>query len=104
MMELKPVYINNHPFTAITVNLPHTTLLVIANDKGYVMCGALDVDLLNDKLADRPIIAGRAIGVKTIEELKNAKLEKVTHASKLRGWAPGMPVKEALLMLTKPNI
>ncbi|SHM93138.1 YunC family protein [Gracilibacillus kekensis] len=101
MIELKPIYINKYPFTAITVNLPHTTLLVIANNKGYVMCGALDVDLLNEKLANRPIIAGRAIGVKSIEDLQNATLEKVTNASKSYGWAPGMPVEEALLLLAK---
>ena len=42
------------------------------------MCGALDVGLLNEKLKDRKIIAGRAVGVRTIEQLLNAPLESVT--------------------------
>ena len=33
------------------------------------MCGALDVGLLNEKLKDRKIIAGRAVGVRTIDQL-----------------------------------
>ena len=44
------------------MNLPKTTLLTISNEHGYIMCGALDVGLLNEKLADRKIIAGRAVG------------------------------------------
>ena len=46
--------------------------------QGYIMCGALDVSLLNDKLKDRNIIAGKAVGVKTIQQLLDAPLESVT--------------------------
>ncbi|MGN8645296.1 YunC family protein [Gracilibacillus sp. HCP3S3_G5_1] len=99
MMEMKPIFIKNHPFTAISVKLPYTNLLVIANDVGYVMCGALDVELLNDRLTDRPIVAGRAVGVKTIEELQKAKLDKVTNYSKNYGWEEGMMIEEALLKI-----
>ncbi|WP_163579310.1 YunC family protein [Gracilibacillus saliphilus] len=100
MMEVKPIFIKDHPFTAISVKLPYTNLLVITNEVGYVMCGALDVDLLNDRLTDRPIVAGRAIGVKTIEELQHAKLDKVTHHSQNYGWKEGMPIEEALLKIS----
>ncbi|QGH34213.1 DUF1805 domain-containing protein [Gracilibacillus salitolerans] len=99
MMEVKPIFIKDHPFTAISVKLPHTNLLVITNELGYVMCGALDVDLLNDRLTDRPIVAGRAVGVKTIEDLQQAKLDKVTNHSKKYGWKEGMLIEEALLKI-----
>ncbi|UOQ85304.1 YunC family protein [Gracilibacillus salinarum] len=99
MMEMKPIEIRGHAFTAVTVRLPYTNLLVITNEKGYVMCGALDVDLLNDRLTDRPIIAGRAVGVKTIEDLQKATLDKVTNHSKQFGWYEGMPIEEALLKI-----
>ena len=78
MIELSPVEISGHTFLAVTVLLPKTTLLTVSSDKGYIMCGALDVDLLNAKLKDRKIIAGRAVGVRTIEQLLNAPLESVT--------------------------
>ncbi|GAA0303257.1 uncharacterized protein YunC (DUF1805 family) [Gracilibacillus halotolerans] len=100
MMEVKPLWIENYPFTAIRVALPKTNLLVITNEIGYVMCGALDVDLLNDKLKDRGVIAGRAVGVKTLDDLLHAKLNKVTlEAQKKYGWREGMDIKEALVAL-----
>ncbi|WP_204667894.1 YunC family protein [Gracilibacillus alcaliphilus] len=101
MMEVYPVTIENHTFTAVTVKLPHTNLLVISNEVGYVMCGALDVKLLTEKLADRPIVAGRAVGVKTINDLKEASLDSVTDYAKSYGWQPGMKVKEALLRIAQ---
>ncbi|WP_425288276.1 YunC family protein [Terribacillus halophilus] len=98
-MTVEPMFLDGKPFTAVTVKLPKTTLLIVSNDVGYIMCGALDVDLLNDKLADRKIISGRAVGVKTIEQLLSAPLEKVTDASAAYGWKPGITGREALLLL-----
>lgn len=97
MISLSPIMIEGHSFSAVSVQLPKTTLLTVSNDNGYIMCGALDVGLLNTKLHDRGIIAGRAIGVKTIEQLLNAPLESVTSAAELLGIHEGMSGKEALL-------
>lgn|SRR5690606_21238135 len=100
MMEVKPLWVENYPFTAIEVALPKTNLLVITNDIGYVMCGALDVDLINNKLKDRGVIAGRAVGVKTIDDLLHAKLNKVTlEATEKYGWKEGMDIKDALVAI-----
>ncbi|WP_371747636.1 YunC family protein [Terribacillus sp. DMT04] len=99
-MTVEPMFIEGKPFTAVTVKLPKTTLLVISNDVGYIMCGALDVDLLNEKLADRNIISGRAVGVKTIQQLLDAPLEKVTNASIAYGWRAGLIGKEALMLIS----
>jgi uncharacterized protein YunC (DUF1805 family) len=99
LVELSPIEINGHTFLAVTVLLPKTTLLAVTNDKGYIMCGALDVGLLNDKLKDRKIIAGRAVGVRTIEQLLNAPLESVTWEAEELGIHTGMIGKEALLKM-----
>ncbi|RYG74486.1 DUF1805 domain-containing protein [Lentibacillus lipolyticus] len=100
MITANPLEMEGMSFTAVTVELPKTNLLVISNDIGYIMCAALDVDLFNDALADRGVIAGRARGVKTIDELLHAPLEKVTDASRESyGWEPGMTGKEALMKL-----
>jgi uncharacterized protein YunC (DUF1805 family) len=48
--------------------------MAVFNENGYIMCGALDVALLHEKLADRKIIADRAVGVRTIEQLLDARL------------------------------
>ncbi|MCM3600696.1 DUF1805 domain-containing protein [Robertmurraya korlensis] len=99
MIELSPIEINGHTFLSVSVKLPKTNLLVVSNDKGYIMCGALDVALLNEKLKDRKVIAGRAVGVKTIEQLLEAPLESVTFEAENLGITKGMLGKDAMLKM-----
>lgn len=101
VVEMKPIRIGGHSFTAITVKLPKTNFMAVTNDKGYIMCGALDVALLNEKLADRKIIAGRAVGVRTIEQLLEAPLESVTLEAENLGITKGTTGKEALLKMAE---
>lgn len=99
MVQLRPIDIDGHQVVGIEVQLPKTTLLVAATDKGYIMCGALDVALLNERLADRHIIAARAIGVRTLEQLLAAPLESVTYTAEEIGITAGMTGREALLKM-----
>lgn len=96
MMEMKPISIGGKTAIGVIVRLPKTTLLSVSTDQGYIMCGALDVGLLNDRLRDRGIIAGRAVGVKTLEELLDAPLESVTVEAERLGILPGMKGSEAV--------
>ncbi|KRG12537.1 YunC family protein [Lederbergia galactosidilytica] len=100
MVSIEPLIIAGKTFIATSVSLPKTTLLTISNDKGYIMCGALDVGLLNNKLVDRKIIAGRAVGVKTIDQLLHAPLESVTVEAETLGITVGMIGKDALLKMS----
>src|SRR5699024_5186087 len=99
LITINPIDIEGVIFTAIRVELPKTNLLIISNEIGYIMCAALDVDILNEKLKDRNVIAGRAVGVRTIDQLLSAPLEKITDASKSYGWEVGMTGKDALLKI-----
>lgn len=99
MISLQPISIEGHSFLSIEVELPKTNLLIITNEIGYIMCGALDVALLNKKLKDRKVIAGRAVGVKTIEELLHAPLESVTYEAERLGVKKGTIGKDALLAM-----
>ncbi|RSD26397.1 YunC family protein [Mesobacillus subterraneus] len=99
MIDMYPIDIEGRTFLCISVALPKTKLLVVTGDKGYIMCGALDVALLNEKLKDRKVIAGRAVGVKTIEQLLEAPLESVTYEAENLGAVKGMIGKEALLLM-----
>ncbi|GAA3402057.1 DUF1805 domain-containing protein [Paenibacillus hodogayensis] len=83
----------------VTVELPKTTLIAVSTDKGYIMCGALDVGLLNERLKDRGIVAGRAVGVRTLEQLLEAPLESVTHEAVALGIHPGMKGRDALMLM-----
>ena len=99
MVKVEPITIEGKTFIATAVQLPKTTLLTVHNDVGYIMCGALDVALLNEKLQARKIIAGRATGVRTIEQLLDAPLESVTLQAEKLGIYAGMIGKEALLKM-----
>lgn len=99
MIEMKPLILDGRQVTAISVQLPKTNLLMVTTERGYIMCGALDVGLLNERLADRGIIAGRALGVRTIEQLLEAPLESVTVAAREIGIEPGMKGKDAIITM-----
>ncbi len=75
MIRVEPFSIGDRTVIGIEIKLPKTNFLAFTTDKGYIMCGALDVQLLNEKLSERKIIAGRAVGVRTLEQLLDAPLE-----------------------------
>lgn len=101
MLEMKPIIIDGHQFTVVQMKLPKTNLMAVTNDKGYIMCGALDIALFNsnEKLRERKIIAGRAVGVRTIDQLLDAPLESVTLAAEELGIKAGMRGRDALLKM-----
>ncbi|MEK3876373.1 DUF1805 domain-containing protein [Paenibacillus sp. FSL H8-0122] len=99
MVTLEPMQVGGHVLVGVEVKLPKTTLLSISTDKGYIMCGALDIGLLNEVLSDRQIIAARAVGVRTLQQLLAAPLESVTIEAEKLGIVPGMSGAEALLLM-----
>lgn len=101
MVKVVPIPIGEWTAIGVEVLLPKTTLIAITAGGGYIMCGALDVQLLNDKLKDRGIIAGRAVGVRSFEQLLEAPLESVTDAAASLGIAVGMTGKEAVRLMAK---
>ncbi len=91
----------NKAFYKVQVKLPKTTLLVIGNEIGYFMCGALDVDIFKtEKLKAREVVCGRALGVKTLDELFNGELVDISDACRKYNIREGMLVKDALLLIS----
>ncbi len=99
VVEVKPLVVDGNTFIAVQVRLPKTTLLAIACDVGYIMCGALDIRLLNERLAARSIVAARAVGVRSIDELLDAPLESSTSEAIKHGIVSGMTGRQALLKM-----
>ncbi len=99
MVHLEPVQVEGHLFVGVVVELPKTNLIVLTTAKGYIMCGALDVQLLNERLADRGIVAARATGVRSLQDLLDFPLESVTKEAEKLGITPGMKGREALLRM-----
>jgi uncharacterized protein YunC (DUF1805 family) len=101
MVRVVPIQVGRHTAVGVEVQLPKTTLLAVTAGNGYIMCGALDVALLNDRLRERGVIAGRAVGVRTLEELLAAPLESVTDAARAIGVEPGMTGRDAIARLAE---
>lgn len=99
MIRIAPLTIDGVTFVSTEIELPQTHLSIIQCDEGYVMCGALDIQLLRDKLAQRNVVAARAVGVKTLDDLLNGKVESCTQAAEGLGVHPGMPIRTALLLM-----
>jgi uncharacterized protein YunC (DUF1805 family) len=99
MINVIPIRIEDRIALGISVSLPKTNLVMVTTEKGYIMCGALDVGLLNEKLASRGIIAGRAVGVKTIDELLAAPLESTTFKAQELGIRPGTIGRDAIKIM-----
>jgi len=76
----------------LKMDMEHAPLLVIRAAKGFVMCGYLNIEVAN-KLGD---VAVRVTGVKSFEDVLNAKAVDVSDATKKLGITVGMPAKEAL--------
>lgn len=99
MVTMEPVEIGAFTAIGIEVDLPRTHLAIVASKTGYIMCGALDVGLLSSRLKAREIVAGRALGVKTVRQLLDAPLESVTAAAQQKGLSPGMKGEKAMEVL-----
>lgn len=74
------------------IDLGNAPLLIIQAKKGYVMCGYLNMQAAN-KLGD---IAGKVTGVKTFQEVLNAKIMEVSEKAKQAGLTEGMQTRTFL--------
>jgi len=80
----------------LEVSLPNAPpLLLIKGSRGFIMCGYLNISVA-DKLG---LVAGRVVGVKTIEEMLEKNIVEVTAKAKELGIKEGRKVREALKLL-----
>lgn len=91
-MQIEVIDLGNSSAIGLKMDMEHAPLLVIRAKKGFVMCGYLNMEAAN-KLGDAAV---RVTGVKTFEDVLNAKAVDVSDAAKKLGISVGMPAKEAL--------
>ena len=91
-MLIEQVNLENGCALGLKLDMERAPLLVIRAKKGFVMCGYLNMDVAN-KLGD---VAVRVTGVKSFEDVLNAKAVDVSEAAKMLGITAGMTGKEAL--------
>lgn len=93
MIDVTPVKVDDKACLGVRINLPESPplLLVIAN-KGFMMCGLLNIDVAEKFGA----IAAMVVGVKTFEDVLNAEVKAVTSRAKALGVNVGTRGLEAL--------
>ena len=97
-MITKEIKIKNSVFKGIEMELSKdSSLLVITGDKGYVMCGYLNINTAQK----RNDVACMVTGVKTIEDILNSKIVALTSAAQKLGISMGMEVKKVLEILAE---
>lgn len=82
---------------ALEVELKNTTLLLLEGYDMFFMCGALDTAVYKD----REVVCGKAVKVKTIEELYEAQIYDLSNYAKSLGLNTGMKVYEAFIQISK---
>jgi len=93
MISIMPVKVDGKTCQGMHVDLPESPpLLLIIADKGFVMCGFLNIEAA-EKLG---VVAAMVSGVKSFEDILNAPVRAVTSRAKSLGVEAGMKGAEAL--------
>jgi len=93
MISVMSTKVDGNVCTGVRVELPDSPpLLVISGDKGFVMCGFLNMEAAERLGAPAAMVSG----VKTFEDVLNAQIKAVTSRAKGLGVEVGMKGADAL--------
>ena len=95
MIETREIVIDGKKVVGLKVDLPGAPLLLLAAPRGYIMCGYLNLGTA-EKLGQAAAIV---TGVKSFEDVLNAKVASITTRAKQLGIREGMPGREALKLM-----
>jgi uncharacterized protein YunC (DUF1805 family) len=97
LIEIDKIQIQSKTFQGVKVTLPDLPpLVLIKGDKGFVMCGYLNIEVA-EKLG---AIAAIVSGVSTFEEVLKAEIKSATNKAKEMGIMPGEIVKQVISKLS----
>lgn len=96
MIEVNRLKIDGKTAVGLRVDLPDSPPLVaIIGEKGFVMCGFLNVNA-----AERLGVAAAMVsGVKTFDDVLDAEVKAVTSKAETKGIKQGMKGREAVKLL-----
>ncbi len=89
---VKKIVVGGKPYLVLRVNLFNAPLLLIKGERGFAMCGYLNINAAN-KLGDRAMIVS---GVMDLEDMLNAPVKYVSEKLRKEGVREGMLLKDAL--------
>ena len=94
---IEKIVIDGYEFEGIKIATEHTALLLIRGAGGFLACGYVDVAVA-DRVGD---CAAIVTGVKSFEDMFNAKVVRLSAAAAAKGIAAGMTGQDALLAMAK---
>jgi uncharacterized protein YunC (DUF1805 family) len=96
MISVASLKVDDKVCLGIRVELPNSPpLLIVIADKGFIMCGFLNVEAA-EKLG---AAAAMVSGVKTFDDILNANIKAVTSKAEAFGVRVGMKGAEALKLM-----
>ena len=96
MISVTTLRVDGKSFTGLRTDLPDSPpLLLIMGEKGFLMCGFLNVESA-EKLG---VTAAVVSGVKTFDDVLNGQVKAVTSKAKNLGIEVGMKGADALKLM-----
>ena len=91
-MKTQTILLEKGKVTGYLIDLGKAPLILLQAERGYVMCGYLNMAVAN-KLGD---IAGKITGVKTFDDALKASVIEASENAKKAGLHEGMNTREFL--------
>jgi uncharacterized protein YunC (DUF1805 family) len=95
MFEHRQIEVGNKKIEVLAISLSEKNLIVLRGQKGYVMCGYLNLEV-SEKFKE---VAIKITGVSTIEEALKATVNSCSSAAASLGIHPGQPIQEILPLI-----
>jgi|GEM_PF-69758 len=100
MISIQPVFLEKGCAIGLRVDYPLTTLISLTvPGVGYIMCGLLHTQALDELHPERKIIAARITGVNNIEDLLASQVQEATQKAVAIGIKQGMTGREVLNLM-----
>jgi len=93
---MEKIIIDGKDFEAWRIPTEYATILLIKAAHGFIACGYFNIETAN-KLQER---VGIVTGVKTFDDMLEAKIIKCSDVARIAGVTVGMTGREALLKLS----
>lgn len=92
---IKDINIDNFIFKGYQIPTQNTSVLMIHGHNGFLACGYINLEIANK----RNDVCALVTGVKSLEDMLEAKVFKLSNAALQAGIKEGMTGKEALLLM-----
>ena len=93
--EKKTIVLGKKKIEAFCINILEKNLIILKGEKGYIMCGYLNLNAAN-KFKEAAV---KVTGVSTINDALGAKVHSCTYAAKKIGIRKNQPIKDVLKII-----